>query len=374
MSGTEVPTRASGMSGTSGTDEPTRASGASGADRSRSELGRYAARFAALAVANVTRSYPNAPAHLLSGPEDLAEPRRYHPAFYGSYDWHSSVHMHWLLVRLLRRCPDRVRADEVTAVLDGHLTAGALAAEAEYLRAHPSFERPYGWAWLLALTAECRSLKGPAGERWAKALEPAAGAVRALLTGWLERATYPVRHGVHTNSAFALGLVLDSAAAAGAEEVVEPVTEAVLGWFADDHDAPVHWEPSGQDFLSPALTEAEVMCRVLPEGEFACWLERFLPGLERGVPTTVLTPPVVSDPADPQIGHLLGLTLSRAAALRRLAAALPHGDPRADVLRTAARDHLAAGLPGTVSGDFTGDHWLATFAALALDGPPAGEP
>ncbi len=343
-------------------------------DERGSELGRYAARFAALATANVTRAYPNAPAHLLRGPEDLVEPRRHHPAFYGSYDWHSAVHMHWLLVRLLRRCPDRVRADEVTAVLDGHLTVDALAAEADYLRTHPSFERPYGWAWLLALTAECRSLPGAAGERWAKALEPAADAVSALLSGWLERATYPVRHGVHTNSAFALGLVLDSAAAAGVETIVEPVTEAVLGWFADDHDAPVHWEPSGQDFLSPALTEAEAMSRVLPEEEFARWLERFLPGVEWGAPVTVLTPPVVSDPADPQIGHLLGLILSRAAALRRLAAALPHGDPRADVLRTAARDHLAAGLPATDSGDFTGDHWLATFAALALDGPPAGEP
>ncbi|GAA0941045.1 MULTISPECIES: DUF2891 domain-containing protein [Streptomyces violaceusniger group] len=343
-------------------------------DGTGSELGRYAARFAALATANVTRAYPNAPAHLLRGPEDLVEPRRHHPAFYGSYDWHSAVHMHWLLVRLLRRCPDRVRADEVTAVLDGHLTADALAAEADYLRAHPSFERPYGWAWLLALTAECRSLPGPAGERWAKALEPAADAVCALLGGWLERATYPVRHGVHTNSAFALGLVLDSAAAAGAKGIVEPVTEAVLDWFADDHDAPVHWEPSGQDFLSPALTEAEAVCRVLPEEEFARWLERFLAGVEWGAPVTVLTPPIVSDPADPHIGHLLGLILSRAAALRRVAAALPHGDPRADVLRTAARDHLAAGLPASVSGDFTGDHWLATFAALALDGPPAGEP
>lgn len=362
---------------TNGPNDPSRMNGPSepnGPDEGRSELGRYAARFAALATANVTRDYPNAPAYLLRGPQDLVEPRQRHPAFYGSYDWHSSVHMHWLLVRLLRRCPDRVRADEVTAVLDGHLTADALAVEAEYLRARPSFERPYGWAWLLALTAECRSLPGPAGERWAKALEPAADTVRALLSGWLERATYPVRHGVHTNSAFALGLVLDSAAAAGVGTVVEPVTEAVLGWFADDHDAPVHWEPSGQDFLSPALTEAEAVCRVLPEEEFARWLERFLPGLEWGVPATVLTPPVVSDPADPQIGHLLGLTLSRAAALRRLAAALPPGDPRADVLRTAARDHLAAGLPAAVSGDFTGDHWLATFAALALDGPPAGEP
>ncbi|MEU9793615.1 DUF2891 domain-containing protein [Streptomyces sparsogenes] len=337
-----------------------------------------------MAVANVTRPYPYAPGHLLRGPEDLVPPRHHHPAFYGSYDWHSSVHMHWLLVRLLRRFPDRVRtveataeaageaaggaAEEVTEVLDRHLTAAHLAAEAGYLRANPSFERPYGWAWLLALTAECRAL-GPAGSRWADALEPAADAVEALLRDWLRRATYPVRHGVHTNSAFALGLILDSAATAGRAALAEPIEAAVLRWFGDDHDAPAHWEPSGQDFLSPSLTEAEAVCRVLPQADFATWLDGFLPGMGHGAPAPLLTPPVVSDPADPQIGHLVGLSLSRAAALRRLAAALPEGDPRAPVLAAAARDHLAAGLPHVVSGDFTGDHWLATFAALALDGP-----
>ncbi|MER6145460.1 DUF2891 domain-containing protein [Streptomyces sparsogenes] len=328
-----------------------------------------------MAVANVTRPYPYAPGHLLRGPEDLVPPRHHHPAFYGSYDWHSSVHMHWLLVRLLRRFPDRVRTVEagegVTEVLDRHLTAAHLAAEAGYLRANPSFERPYGWAWLLALTAECRAL-GPVGSRWAAALEPAADAVEALLRDWLRRATYPVRHGVHTNSAFALGLILDSAATAGRATLAEPVTAAVLRWFGDDHDAPAHWEPSGQDFLSPALIEAEAVCRVLPQADFAAWLDGFLPGIERGAPTPLLTPPVVSDPADPQIGHLVGLSLSRAAALRRLASALPEGDPRGPVLAAAARDHLAAGLPHVVSGDFTGDHWLATFAALALDGPDGG--
>ncbi|MFH8571906.1 DUF2891 domain-containing protein [Streptomyces sp. NPDC017993] len=339
--------------------------------RGEDELAPYAARFADVALSNVTRPYPYAPMHLLAGPEDLVPPRIHHPAFYGSYDWHSSVHMHWLLVRLLRRCPDRVDHERITEVLDGHLTPAHLAAEAAYLRAHPSFERPYGWAWLLALTAECRALGGPSGERWAAALAPAAETVDALLRGWLARATYPVRHGTHTNSAFALAVVLDSAAAAGRPALAAPVTEALLRWFADDHDAPAHWEPSGQDFLSPALTEAEAMSRVLPRAEFAHWLARFLPGTDHGAPRTLLAPPTVSDPIDPQIGHLIGLSLSRAAALRRLAAALPAGDPRGAVLRSAAGEHLAAGLPRAISGDFTADHWLASFAALALDGPPA---
>ncbi|WP_431774379.1 DUF2891 domain-containing protein [Streptomyces cucumeris] len=333
------------------------------------EFRQCAPRFATVALANVTRAYPNAPAHLLRGPDDLVSPRTHHPAFYGSYDWHSAVHMHWLLVRLLRRCPDRVPGVVITEVLDRHLTHGALTAEAGYLRANPSFERPYGWAWLLALTAECRALGGTAGGRWAGALEPAAEAVEDLLRGWLVRATYPVRHGTHTNSAFALGLVLDSASAAGRPALAESVAGAVLDWFADDRDAPVHWEPSGQDFLSPALTEAEAVCRVLPREEFGPWLTRFLPGLERTA-VTLLAPPVVSDPGDPQIGHLIGLSLSRAAGLRRLSAALPPGDARVPVLTAAAEDHLAAGLVHTASGDFTGDHWLATFAALAMDGPP----
>lgn len=337
------------------------------------ELAAHAERFAALARANVTRAYPYAPMHLLTGPEDLVPPRTHHPAFHGSYDWHSAVHMHWLLVRLLRRCPGRIPREAVTDVLDAHLTPAHLAAEAAYLRAHPSFERPYGWAWLLALTAECRALGGTEGERWAAALATAAETVDDLLCAWLPRATYPVRHGTHTNSAFALGLVLDSAAAAGRPALAGPVARTLRRWFTDDHTAPAHWEPSGQDFLSPALSEAEAMARVLPGPEFAAWLGRFLPGLDRRAPAALLGPPTVSDPADPQIGHLIGLSLSRAAALRRIAAALPGGDARRPVLTAAARDHLVAGLPHTVSGDFTADHWLATFAVLALDGPPAGE-
>ncbi|HET6633559.1 MAG TPA: DUF2891 domain-containing protein [Streptomyces sp.] len=329
-----------------------------------SPLAPHAARFAELALANVTRSYPNSPAHLLAGPDELLEPRVHHPAFYGAYDWHSAVHMHWLLVRLLRRCPDRVDTAAVAAVLDTHLTPQALAAEAEYLRDHSGFERPYGWAWLLALTAEAAALPD---RPWAQALRPAARVVAGLLTEWLPKASYPVRHGTHANSAFALGLVLDHAQAAGAPDLAAPVTARLRSWFADDHDAPLHWEPSGQDFLSPALCEADAMRRVLTPGQFADWLTRFLPGLEAGGQEPAFPPPRVSDPADPQIGHLLGLCLSRAAAARRVAAALPSGDPRVPVLRETAAVHLDRALPATASGDFTTDHWLATFAALALE-------
>lgn len=331
-------------------------------------LAGRAAVFARLAAENVTREYPNAPGHLIGGPEELVPPRTHHPAFFGAYDWHSSVHMHWLMVRLLRRGGDHVDAATVTGVLDAHLTADALATEADYLLTHPSFERPYGWAWLLALTAECAAL---GNARWTSALAPAARAVSGLILDWLPRATYPVRHGTHVNSAFALGLVLDSAVGAGVPELVEPVTERLRDWFEADHDAALRWEPSGQDFLSPTLAEAEAMGRVLPRAAFADWLTAFLPelteksGNRRAAFRLAL--PHISDGTDPQIGHLLGLCLSRAASLRRIVGALPAGDERVGALTAAADAHLAAGLPSATSGDFTTDHWLATFAVLALE-------
>ncbi|MGA5581858.1 DUF2891 family protein [Streptomyces thermodiastaticus] len=346
-----------------------------------------AARFAEVALANITREYPNAPAHLLAGPHELVPPRTLHPAFYGAYDWHSSVHMHWLLLRLLRLPwddggePERTAAlrEEAVRTLDAHLTAASLDAEAAYLRAHPWFERPYGWAWLLALTAESAAPGDEGGRdapvqdcvrdaarRWHAALAPAAATVTDLLLAWLPKATYPVRHGTHANSAFALGLVLDSAERAGQPQLVTPVAEKIRAWYLTDHGAAGRWEPSGQDFLSPLLCEADAVRRVLPPGEFADWLDRFLPELRDA--GEFLPPPRISDTADPQIGHLLGLCLSRAAALRALADALPQDDPRVPVLTAAATANLTAGLPATTSGDFTTDHWLATFAALALGG------
>ncbi|MFD7711953.1 DUF2891 domain-containing protein [Streptomyces sp. NPDC059786] len=330
-------------------------------------LTEYAAPFARLALTNITREYPNFPAHLISSADEGLRPRTLHPAFYGAYDWHSAVHMHWLLVRLLRRhggTPALPDTAPLVEALDRHLTPEHIATEAAYLLDRPSFERPYGWAWLLGLTAECRAYGGAAGARWTEALAPGAAAVDRLLAGWLPKATYPVRHGNHPNSAFALGVALDSGELTPGTD--RAVRERLLAWFADDHDAPAHWEPSGQDFLSPALSEADAVRRVLAADRFPQWLDRFLPALRTGAPCPPLDVPVVSDHADPQIGHLLGLALSRAAALRSLAGALPDGPVR-DRLTAAAEAQLAAGLPAVERGDFTTDHWLATFAVLALD-------
>lgn len=330
-------------------------------------LAPYAAGFARRALANITRAYPNFPAHLMTSPDDRPAPGDLHPAFYGAYDWHSSVHMHWLLIRLLRRhgnTPAFADTAEAVDVFDRHLTPENLAVEAAYLLDRPSFERPYGWAWLVALAAECRAYGGATGDRWAAALAPGVAAVDRLMAEWLPKATYPVRHGNHPNSAFSLTLMLDAGLLSDA--TTRAVRQRLLDWFADDRDAPAHWEPSGQDFLSPTLTEADAMRRVLTAERFTRWLDRFLPALRSGATCPLLDVPVVSDHRDPQIGHLLGLALSRAAALRSIASALPDGPVRTR-LTEASEAHLAAGLPAVDGGDFTTEHWLATFAVLALE-------
>jgi Protein of unknown function (DUF2891) len=329
----------------------------------------YADSFARLALANIAREYPNFPAHLLAGPRDLVPPRAHHPVFYGAYDWHSCVHMHWLAMRLLHRHAPEGAAEAITAALDERLTVDALAREAAYLRAHPSFERPYGWAWLLMLAAESAAHED---RRWYEALAPAARTVAELLLAWLPKARYPVRHGTHANSAFALGLVLDSARAAGVPELVGPVGDALRGWFARDSGGSFAWEPSGQDFLSPLLTEADAVRRVLEPAAYSGWLDGLLPELDaaaRAGNALLVAPPEVTDPADPQIGHLFGLCFSRAAALHALADTA-RGE-HARILRNTADAHFAAGRRALGSGDFTTDHWLATFALLALEAAPS---
>jgi len=311
---------------------------------------------------------------VLDGPEDLRLPRDRHPAFYGCYDWHSAVHTHWLLVRLLRRYDDRIEATAIRKVLDAHLTAAHLAAEAEVLRAWPGFERPYGWAWLVALAAECEA--GACDERagadaaprvWADALFPAARAVSDLVLDWLPRAGRPVRDGTHANTAFALGLLLDAAPVLGLVDLAAAVRGYVAEWFLPDRDAPLRWEPSGQDFLSPALCEADLVRRVLTGAELGSWLAEFWPGLGAGEPRSVLDPVVTGDRNDGQLGHLDGLNLSRAAALGALAGALEEADERKAVLRSAAEAHLAVGVTALTESGYLSTHWLGTFAVLAVE-------
>jgi len=328
-----------------------------------------ASRFAALALANLAREFPHKLDHVIDGERDVVAPRALHPAFHASYDWHSCVHMHWLLARLRGRFPDLPQRAEIDAVFARHFAPDAIAAEVAYL-ARPSsgsFERPYGWAWLLRLAAELRAAEDAAAQRFAAALAPLADAFAARFLAFLPRARYPVRYGMHGNGAFALVLALDYARTARDAALAAACEAKALEWFADDRDAPARWEPSGADFLSPVLVEAELMRRVLDTARFALWLRDFLPGFAESQPATLFAPAEVVDRADPQLVHLDGLNLSRAWCLRGIARALPRDDPRAGIARAAAQRHLAAGWQGLASDAFVGVHWLATFALLALE-------
>ena len=322
--------------------------------------------FSALALSHVEREYPNKLDHVLAGPADVRGPRALHPVFFGSFDWHSCVHGYWLLARLHRRFPHAAPVDRIRDLFDRNLAPGKVAGELAYLRdpAHAGFERPYGWAWLLMLAAELRRHPSAEGRRWHEALSPLALAIAALFRDHLPRATYPVRTGTHSSSAFALSLALEYAEAED-EDLAERLRAKAVGWYGGDRDCPA-WEPGGDDFLSPALMEAECMRRALPAERFAPWLDRFLPRLAEGEPATLFTPAIVSDRSDGKIAHLDGLNLSRAWCWRSLAITWPPGDPRRDAALSAAERHLAASLPW-IQGDYAGEHWLATYALLALD-------
>ncbi|HET7034490.1 MAG TPA: DUF2891 domain-containing protein [Thermomicrobiaceae bacterium] len=334
-------------------------------------LRRLAPEYAGAALANIAREYPAAGMYVVDGPEPLPLPRQRHPAFYGSYDWHSCVEMHWLLVRLLRLAPDELPQAEVRAALDEHLAPQALAGELAFFSQprYRSVERPYGWAWLLALRYEAALLDDAGGRRWAENLAPLSDHFTTRLTEWLPRLTYPVRYGVHPNTAFALTLALPYAAlraAAGDARLRDAIRDAARRWFMDDRDYPATWEPSGSDFLSPALVEAVLLARLLQPAEFVPWFDRFLPGLAAGEPANLFTPAIVADATDGQTGHLHGLNLSRAWSFLRLAEALPPGDPRIPLMREAAERHAAASLPEVVGGDYLLEHWLAVYAVLLL--------
>ncbi len=324
-----------------------------------------------MALANILREYPHHELHLQTGPKTIPIPRQLHPCFYGSYDWHSCVGMFWVLVRLLRLAPDDVPQAEIRRVLNEHLTADALAAEAAYFAAEDqrTNQRPYGWGALLELAGETATWTDPDAHRWAPALQNLAGLFTARYLHWLPRATYPVRHGVHTNSAFGLSRALPFAhhlAQHDDRRLLDAITAAALRWFAQDADYPAAWEPSGADFLSPALAEAELMARLLASAQFADWLRRFLPGIAERRPRALFTPAIVSDATDGQIAHLHGLNLSRAWCWQRLAETLPGDDARVAIMLTAARDHAHASLPHAVGSCYTVEHWLAYYAVLLL--------
>lgn len=329
-------------------------------DRLRPEFAQYAA----VALENIGKEYPALVSSLMNGPGDFPRrPSDRNPVFWGSLDWHSCVEMFWVLVRLLKTAPDAVDNSNIRETLNARLTAAGLLAEAEFMAtgAGARTERPYGWGWALALAHELGTWDDPGAKTWSAHFTPLAQALEANFRNWLPRATYPLRTGVHTNSAFGISRALPYADAHG---FGEPLRAAALGWYARDVNYPAAYEPSGQDFLSAGLCEAELMAALLPPGEFPGWLEAFLPGIARAEPDALFAPVTVSDSSDGYIAHLAGLNLSRAWCWRRLAETLPPGDPRVPACVAASRTHAEASLDRVAGDDYMVGHWLAAYAVL----------
>jgi hypothetical protein len=329
---------------------------------------KAAERFAKLALACVHKEYPNKIAHVLNSDADVAPPRKLTPAFCGCYDWHSSVHGHWLLVRLVRTFPDAPFASAARDALKQSLSAENLKQEAAYIRGEgrSSFERPYGLSWLLQLCAELREWDDPQAREWSANLKPLEDAAVERLTTWLPKLSHPVRVGEHDQTAFGLGLMFDYARTAKNDALAKLIRDSAKKFFLTDKNCPLAYEPSGEDFLSPCLGEADLMRRVLPQKEFASWLKQFMPqipvGREGSENADWLRVAISPDPSDPKLAHLDGLNLSRAWMLEGILSALPDDDPRRPALQAAADAHRHAGLAAVTGEHYEGGHWLGSFA------------
>jgi Protein of unknown function (DUF2891) len=329
-----------------------------------------AGRFAGLALKCLHDEYPNHISLTLDRDADALPPRQLTPAFYGCYDWHSDVHGHWLLVRLLRLMPNAPFAGQARAELARSFTAENVAGEVAFL-GHPgraSFERPYGLAWLLKLSAELREWNDPEGKLWSNALRPLETEAASRLKSWLPKLNHPIRIGEHDQTAFSFGLVWDWARVAGDAQMLALLSDAARRFYLPDRNCPLNYEPSGEDFLSPCLAEADFMRRVLEPKAFGGWLAAFLPGMPESSGKHWLQPALVSDRSDPKLAHLDGLNLSRAWMLEGIAHGLPKNDRRVPVLLAAAAQHRDAALPAVTGEHYEGGHWLGTFAVYLTSG------
>lgn len=325
---------------------------------------RAAERFARLALACVDKQYPNKVSHVLNSDADVAAPRKLTPAFCGCYDWHSSVHGHWLLARLARTFPDASFAREARDTLKQSLTSANIKEEVAYLngKGRASFERPYGLAWLLQLGAELREWDDPLAKEMSANLRPLENVVVERLSTWLPKLSHPVRIGEHDQTAFALGLMFDYARVSGNDALGKLAADSAKKFFLADKHCPLAYEPSGEDFLSPCLGEADVMRRMLSPNDFAKWLTDFLPQIPTGPVADWLPVAVSPDPSDPKLAHLDGLNLSRAGMLEAIISGLPQDDPRRPALAAAAQSHRMAGLAAVTGEHYEGGHWLGRFA------------
>jgi hypothetical protein len=327
-----------------------------------------AARLVRIVLDNLVREYPNHVMHMLNSDADALPPRVLHPAFYGSYDWHSAVHSHWMLVRVLRRFPQTEVATGITALLDRHLTTANVTQECRYFEAphRVSYERPYGLAWVLQLAAELAEWDNAEARRWRDALRPLEQLAAQRFTDWLPKLGHPIRGGEHANSAFSMALVYDWTQTVKDAALHQLIVQHSHRFYVADRDAPLGYEPSGQDFLSPALAEADLMRRVLPSAGFADWLNAFLPRLPDHVDADWLPVAEAGDPSDPKLAHLDGLNLSRAWMLEGIAESLPAFDGRRSALLNAAHVHARAGIAAIRQELYEGSHWLPSFAVYLL--------
>lgn len=335
---------------------------------------RAGERFAKLALACVHQEYPNKIAHLMNSDADLAPPRKLTPAFYGCYDWHSSVHGHWLLARLARTFPNASFTPAARAALMQSITPENIAAEVKYIQGagRESFERPYGLAWLLQLGEELREWNDPEAQELSRTLHPLEDAAKQRLSTWLAKLSHPVRIGEHDQTAFGLGLMLDSARQSGDTQFTSLIERKAREFYGNDKACPLSYEPSGEDFLSPCLGEADLMRRVMSPAEFAKWFSEFLPGFgETKGPLHrddkfLLNPVIPPDRSDPKLAHLDGLNLSRAWMLEGIVSGLPKNDPRLPQLRAMADAHREAGLSAVTGEYYVGGHWLGSFAVYLV--------
>lgn len=319
----------------------------------------------------VRQEYPNSMGHVITGPEDRPTPRAIHPAFYGCFDWHSSVEMHWALIRLLRLVPEQMNQSAAIAVLDEHLTESALVQEASYLLTRRSFERPYGWGWALTLVHELTLWEDERAKIWLSRIRPLADAISGLFVEWLPKVAYPVRVGLHSNSAFGLARSVPWARYLSTHDddrLLTAITQTAVKWYGRDQDYPAHYEPGGSDFLSPALTEVDLMSAILDHETFLPWLETFLPKLGSGEPKSLFEPAQVTDASDGQSAHLHGLNLYRAFVWKLLHDTLPPNDARREVLQIGIKAHTDASLGAVTGSDYMVEHWLAAYAMLYLSG------
>lgn len=321
-------------------------------------------RFARLALTCVHKQYPNKISHVLNDDGDARPPAELTPAFYGCFDWHSSVHGHWLLVRILKTDPQSPMKPAILAALDRSFTKENIAAELAYISAEgrKGFERPYGTAWLLQLVAELDESDDPKLKAWRETLRPLEERIVTETTEWLPKLAYPIRLGTHNQSAFAFGLMIDYARQTGNAAFEKQLADKALEFHRADVNCPLAYEPSGEDFLSPCLMEADLMRRVMPQADYAAWLARFLPQIPGDGSSAWLKPGEVRDPSDGKLVHLDGVNLSRAWAMEGIASALPKGDARIAALEATAKAHATSGLAAVSDKNYEGSHWLGSFA------------